>query len=159
MQVWSHVVGKFNDRQALGTRDIIAETQEVFILRVSCVECDDRFNRMESCTPSISWVTTNGKHSDSGVTGIMRTNLPWIIHWARILVHFPFFVVVKLNVGIFLTSLCILSKIWKVWARAARDRCRGKAEGSYVCWDQVRVKYFSLCSLLSYLRLFIGQTG
>jgi len=28
-KVWSHVVGKFNDRQALGTREITAETQEV----------------------------------------------------------------------------------------------------------------------------------
>ena len=34
-QVWSHVVGKFNDRQALGTREITAETQEVPISRVS----------------------------------------------------------------------------------------------------------------------------
>ena len=30
-KVWSHVVGKFNDRQALGTREITAETQEVKI--------------------------------------------------------------------------------------------------------------------------------
>ena len=35
MQVWSHVVGKFNDRQALGTREITAETQEVLITMLS----------------------------------------------------------------------------------------------------------------------------
>lgn len=69
-KVWSHVVGKFNDRQALGTRDIIAETQEVLISRVSHIECNDRFNQMESCTPSISWATTNGKHLDSGETDL-----------------------------------------------------------------------------------------
>ena len=29
---------------------------------------------MESCTPNISWATTNGRHSDSGETGIISFN-------------------------------------------------------------------------------------